>query len=239
MSVEAQPALDYSWLHDDLEEDLVGAEWHQSAIRALATSLKTLAEARHWPWHVGDQVTLVAWKPDNSAWRPAPDIVLYPQLGPEERQEISVREEGPPALIIEVVSASTWAYDVSLESTRRCKKQVGKAFGYLVGLRVPEYLVFDPRGEFLAGQCRAWRRVGDVVQEWHPEPDGRYHSQTLGISVQPDGARLRVIDPEGQPVPFWFEATRENMALRQRIAALEAELQQVRRLGQQDNVSEQ
>jgi hypothetical protein len=42
MSVEVQPALDYSWLHDDLEEDLVGAEWHHSAIRALATSLKTL-----------------------------------------------------------------------------------------------------------------------------------------------------------------------------------------------------
>jgi hypothetical protein len=82
MSVEAQPALDYSWLHDDLEEDLVGEEWHQSAIRALATSLKALAEARRWPWHVGDQVTLVAWKPDNGAWRPAPDLVIYPHLGP-------------------------------------------------------------------------------------------------------------------------------------------------------------
>ena len=100
--------------------------------------------------------------------------------------------------------------------------------------RVPEYLVFDPKGEFLAGQCRAWRRVEDVVQEWRPEPDGRYHSQTLGISVQPDAALLRVIDPEGKPVRFWFEAARENMALRQRIAALEAELQQERRLRQQD-----
>jgi hypothetical protein len=62
--------------------------------------------------------------------------------------------------------------------------------------------VFDPKGEFLAGQCRAWRRVEDVVQEWQPEPDGRYHSQTLGISVQPDAALLWVIDLEGKPVPF-------------------------------------
>ena len=75
------------------------------------------------------------------------------------------------------------------------------------------------------------------MQEWHPEPDGLYHSKTLGLSVQPDGALLRVIDPEGKPVPFWFEAARENMALRQRIAALEAELQQVRRLRQQDDFS--
>lgn len=95
VSADAQRVLDYSWLHDDQEEDLVGAEWHQSAIRALATSLKTLADARAWPWHVGDQVTLLAWKPDGTAWRPAPDIAIYPRLEPEERREIDVRVEGP------------------------------------------------------------------------------------------------------------------------------------------------
>lgn len=240
MSAEAQHVLDYSWLHDDVEEDLVGAEWHQSAIRALATSLKTLAEARHWPWHVGDQVTLIAWKPDATEWRPAPDIVLYPRLGPQERQEIDVRAEGPPTLLIEVASASTWAYDVSMESTRRRRRQVGKAFGYLVGLGVAEYVVFDPHGEFVDGQCRAWRRAGDIVREWRPESDGRYHSSALDISLRPDGALLRVIDPEGNAVPYWFEATRENAALRrenaaqaQRIAALEAELERLERLRDQ------
>src|SRR5690242_11890906 len=123
MSVDTQHALDYGWLHDDLEEDLVGAEWHQSAIRALVTSLKGLAEARHWPWHVGDQVTLVAWKPDGATWRPAPDIVVYPRLGPEERQEIDVRAEGPPALVVEVASASTWAYDVGMERAGGRRRQ--------------------------------------------------------------------------------------------------------------------
>src|SRR5437764_2732546 len=144
MSAEVQHALDYGWLHDDTEEDLVGADWHQDAIRALSISLKTLAEEHHWPWHVGDQLTLVGERPDGKDWRPSPDVSIHPQLGPEPRQDIDVRVEGPPALVLEVASASTWTYDVSLESTRRGKRQAGKALGYLVLLRVPEYLVFDP-----------------------------------------------------------------------------------------------
>ncbi len=60
--------LDYSWLHDDVE-DLVGAEWHQHAIHTLSASLTTLAEVRGWPWHVGDQVTLAAGKPNSGRTR--------------------------------------------------------------------------------------------------------------------------------------------------------------------------
>ena len=32
MSAQREQVLDYSWLHDDTEEDLVGADWHQHAI---------------------------------------------------------------------------------------------------------------------------------------------------------------------------------------------------------------
>jgi hypothetical protein len=118
---------------------------------------------------------------------------------------------------------------VSLESTRRGKRQAGKAFGYLVLLRVPEYLVFDPRGEFLAGRVRAWRRVGDVINRWEPDADGLYHSQLLDIAVRPDEALLRVFDPEGKPVPYWFENARTARAQAQEIAELLVELERLRR----------
>jgi Uma2 family endonuclease len=229
MSAQRERVLDYSWLHDDTEEDFVGADWHQDAIRALSTSLKTLAEERRWPWHVGDQLTLVGEKPDGKEWRPGPDISIHPHLGPDKRQEIDVRVEGPPALVLEVASASTWTYDVSLESTRRGKRQVGKAFGYLVLMRVPEYLVFDPKGEFLAGHVQAWRRVGDVIRQWEPDADGIYHSRVLDIAFRPDEALLRVFDPEGNPVPYWFENARTARALAQEMAELRAELERLRR----------
>jgi Uma2 family endonuclease len=229
MSAQREQVLDYSWLHDDTEEDLVGADWHQHAIRALSTSLQALADERRWPWHVGDQLTLIGEKPDGKEWRPAPDVSIQPQLGPEPRQDIDVRVDGPPALVLEVASASTWRYDVSLESTRRGKRQAGKAFGYLVLLRVPEYLVFDPRGEFLTDRVRAWQRVGDVIQPLLPDADGSYHSQSLGITLRPDGILLRVFDPEGNPVPYWFEAARTARAQAQEIAELRAALELLRR----------
>jgi len=238
VSVDAPYVLDYDWLHDDSEDDVVGADWHQDAIRALSTSLKTLADERGWPWHVGDQLTVVCAKPDATDWRPCPDISIHPRLGPEQRQDIDVRVDGPLSLVIEVASRSTWAYDVSLESIRRGKRQAGKAYGYLALMRVPEYLVFDPHGEFLGAQIRAWRRVGDEVEEWQPGADGRYSSAALGVSFRPDGPLLRAFNPDGNPVPYWFEARRENVearrenvALQQRIANLEAEL---RRLKGQD-----
>jgi Uma2 family endonuclease len=231
MSAQRDHVLDYDWLHDDLEEELVGADWHQNAIRALSTSLKTLAEEHGLPWHVGDQLTVISEKPDGREWRAGPDISVHTELGSRDRQEIDVREDGPPALVVEVASASTWKYDVSLESTRRGKRQAGKAFGYLFLARICEYLVFDPRGEFLPGQIRAFRRVGDMVQEWTPDAGGRYVSEALGISFRCDEALLRVLDRDGHPIPYWYEAARENARLRQRIAALEAEL---RRTRQQD-----
>jgi len=158
MSAQQEQVLDYSWLHDDTEEDMVGADWHQDAIRAIGLALKTLARERQWPWHVGDQLTLIGDVPGRERWSPAPDISVHPTLGPAARRDLDLRVEGPPTLVVEVASPSTWAYDVSLERAWRGRRQVGKAYGYLMLLGVTEYLVFDPRQEYLS--ARAWRRGG-------------------------------------------------------------------------------
>ncbi len=235
MSAGTRDVLDYSWLHDDLEDDVVGADWHQNAIRALSTSLKMFAGERGWSWHVGDQLTVIAEKPDTTEWRPCPDVSIHSRLGPADREYIDVRADGPPSLVIEVASASTWQYDVSLERTRRGKRQAGKAFGYLSIMRVPEYLVFDPHNQFLTRQIRAWQRLGDTLASWQPDADGHYRSRTLPVSFAIDGPLLRVFDPDGQPVPYWFEVGTENgdlrqrnLSLEQRVADLEAEVERLR-----------
>ena len=94
MSAQRERVPDYSWLHDDMEEDLVGADWHQSAIRTLVTSLRDLARQQGWPWHIGDQLALVGWKPDRTLWWPSPDVSVHPTLGPEDPEEIDVRRIG-------------------------------------------------------------------------------------------------------------------------------------------------
>ncbi len=196
-------------LHDDMEEDLVGTDWHQRAISSLYTSLSDIAQRAGLPWHVGNQLTLVAWKPDGTAWRPSPDIMVHPQGGPAPRKEMVARTDGAPALVVEVASESTWSYDADTAE--------GKAAGYLA-LGVPEYLIFDPTGQFLGGApCRGWRLVDGAAQEWRLTDDGRYVS-ALGLSMRPDGDRLRVLDRAGQPMPYEYEKTWE-LAERERMLA--------------------
>lgn len=215
MSAQRERMQPQSWLHDDTEEDLLGADWHREAIRATVISLRDYARRRGLPWHIGDQLALIGAKPDGTAWRPSPDIVLHVEAGSQKRSEMAVSHDGLPVLIIEVASPSTWAYDVA---TRE-----GKAWGYC-SLGVPNYLVFDPRGDLLGASCRGWQRAGQTVRDWRPGPDGRYHLIGLDISFQPEDDLLRLYDPEGRPAPFYFE----NAERAERVSALEAELARLR-----------
>ncbi len=208
-------------LRDDTEEDLVGADWHQDAIRGLRTGLRDLAARAGLPWHVGDQLTLVARGPDGSPWRPSPDIAVYPTAGMARRKEMNMRTDGIPALIVEVASESTWRKDVDLRTDE------GKARAYLA-LGVPEYLVFDPLDAYIGAPCRAWRTTGGQIEGWTPSADGRYESRALGIALRPEGALLRVFDHAGLPVPFEFEKTRLLDAQAARIVDQEATIARLR-----------
>ncbi len=204
----------------------MGADWHQRAIRSLSDSLDDLAADLNLPWHVGDQLQLIGTKPDGTLWRPSPDIMLHPEAGPTKRAEMSVRADGVPTLVIEVASPSTWEYDVNTRD--------GKAWGYL-SLGVPNYLVFDPRGDLLGEQCRGWQQEAGVIRDWRPDADGRYHAVGLDVAFRPEGDFLRVFDPYGHPVLFGFEKAqririqaRELDAQARRIAELEADLERLR-----------
>ncbi len=207
------------WLHDDTEEDLVGADWHQEAIGGAVDGARDHAETAGLAWHVGNQLTLVAWKPDGTPWRPCPDVMIHAEGGPEPRGEMDARVDGLPALVIEVVSKTTWRYDQDLVR--------GKAWGYLA-LGIPELLLFDPSGEYLDPPCRGWRLVDGRPQSWRPDEQGRFQS-ALGIAFQAEGMRLRVLDDQLRPIPFRHEKT---AALRERdtlIARLREELAALRR----------
>jgi Uma2 family endonuclease len=189
--------IDDFWLPDDANQDMMGADtyqysdWHHYAINVLYNGLRNVADLDHLSWHVGNQLTLVGFTP-RGVWRPMPDIAVYPTAGSELRKEMSVEKDGPPTLVVEVASPSTWEYDVNDVS--------GKVVGYL-GTGVEYYLVFDPTNELMGTPCRGWRRVGGTTRTWRPEVDGSYRCASLGIALRPEGIILRVLDQEGQPVP--------------------------------------
>ena len=203
-------------LPDDREEDLVGTDWHQHAIVGVFDGLLDLADTLGLPWHVGNQLALVGWSPNGAQWRPLPDIMVHQDAGPEPRSQMVVLDDGPPALIIEVASDTTWEHDVD---TLR-----GKAAGY-PGIGIQYYLVFDPTGEYLQELARGWRLTPDGVQPWLPDADGTYRCDTLGIGLRPEGSMLRVIDAAGEPVPTRAERLYALAEQSERLDAQAAELE--------------
>ncbi len=223
-----------SLLHDDTEEDLVGADWHQHAILAIVTSLQAVAAEHNLEWHVGNQLPFVGVKPDRNSRRPMPDVMLHTRAGVGQRADMDLKADGLPDLIIEVASPTTWKYDVDTSW--------GKAWGYME-LGVANYLVFDPAGNLLGEECRGWQRRAGTTSPWHPNSDGRYHAIGLDVSFHAEVSLLRVFDAHGHPVAFPHENAlrvrtqqqalrlqeRETTVQAARIAELEAELARLRR----------
>lgn len=209
------------WLHDDTEEDVVGADWHQESIGGSVDSLRDNADEEGLPWHVGDQLTLVAWRPDGREWRPMPDVMVHPTAGPERRKEMRAAVDGIPALVIEVLSETTWRYD---QDTTR-----GKAFGYM-RLGVPEILLFDPTGEYLGEQqCMGWQLSDEGYRTWGPDSAGRFQSMALGVAFAAEGVLLRVYNAAGQPIPFRGERARALAEERRQLAEKQRQLAQERK----------
>jgi hypothetical protein len=65
---------------------------------------------------------------------------------------------------------------------------------YQDALEVPEYVLFDPRGEYLDPPLQGYRLVAGRYQRIEPVA-GRLPSASLGLHLAPVGKRLRLFDP--------------------------------------------
>src|SRR6185437_4762735 len=146
---------------------------------------------------VGNQLTVIVPRLSGGPhYHPAPDVLVHPTLGPSPRQSLNVGVEGPPALIIEVTSPSTARERDLSPDPGRGKPALYAAMG------VEEYIVFDPYGEFVPNQIRAWQRtVGGVFVPWEPAANGHWLSRALGVSFTPQSFLLRIYGPDGELLP--------------------------------------
>jgi Uma2 family endonuclease len=228
---------EFDLFEDDTEETLVGSSTHQGAITAAFQGIDDCAIEHDLPWFVGNQLTLVMpRRGDRPPAPPAPDICVHPTLTRAPRTSLLIAVDGPPSLAIEVTSPST-----ALGRDLNAGSFVGKPQVY-EAMGIAEYLVFDPLAEFIREQVRAWRLGPHGYLPWQPAANGRWHSETLGISFAAQGFLLRVYNRDGRLMPLHGELRSENRDLhnrlaeerrlraaeRQRLAELEAELRRLR-----------
>jgi Uma2 family endonuclease len=125
-------------------------------------------------------------------------------------------EKSKPRLVVEVTSRKTKKEDLSEKFVK-----------YRDELKVPEYFLFDPRGEYLKKQrLRGFRlRGGEYVPI--KEVDGRLPSKVLGLHLEAVGEELRLWNPLTKSyLPTPEEKLAQLEAARQRAVA---ENEQLRR----------
>ena len=141
----------------------------------------------------------------------SPDVFVVPGVGNHERDNYLLWEEGEgPRFVIELTSSST-----RKEDTHK------KMAIYRDVLKVREYFLFDPMGDYLTPSMQGWRLRGGV---YHPirEVDGRLPSLTTRLHLERDGNELRLWNPATQkrlPTPreALAEAQAENRRLRKQL----------------------
>jgi Uma2 family endonuclease len=166
--------------------------------------------------------------------RVSPDC--YVAFGVEKRLRDSYKswEEGGrlPSVVFEFTSRKTRKEDT------QTKRPL-----YEQELRVPEYFLFDPTGDYLNPRLQGYRLQGAEYVELVPKA-GRLHSEVLGLDLVQEGEGVRLYDPvAGEYLRTAQEEAAGRVAEKQRadqaeqradaaeaeLARLRAELEALRR----------
>jgi Uma2 family endonuclease len=139
----------------------------------------------------------------------SPDVFVVKGVPKGDRLNYILWEEGKsPQLVIELTSSSTRHEDV------RRKFQL-----YQDTLKVQEYFLFDPHGDYLDPQLQGYRLRGGAYQPVRAV-QGRLPSRVLDLHLEQDGDYLRLYDPA---TGHWLPTPQE------RINQAEAEVARLRR----------
>jgi Uma2 family endonuclease len=222
----ARPSLPGdAWPPDDTEESILGSDLHQATITNLRWGINEVARGglppgQPPPWQALSQIALLGCvRPDGSAYRTYPDVFVYPRPVDPARGSLTLEVDGPPVLVIEVLSEAT--YEADLDLVR------GKGYSY-ARAGVGEYLALDPSGTFLPEGSRAWRLVDGVYRPWSPDAAGRWHSRQIAVAIGLEGAWATVYRRDGRRLLREGEVEQERARLTEELARAEAALSRLR-----------
>ena len=216
-----------AWPPDDTEESVLGTDLHQTTITNLRWGINEVASLHRAPdlvvpWKALSQIALLGCvHRDGSAYRTYPDVFVYLRAIERNRGSVTLEVDGPPALIIEVLSEST--YEADLDLVR------GKSYSY-ERAGVQECLTIDPTGEFLAQGIRAWHLVQGRYLPWEPDANGRWQSDQIPIAIGLEGSLATVYTRDGRRMLREGEIERERAREREERDRLREELERLRRL---------
>lgn len=189
-------------------------DWHRDLMQQLIVVLRRYYVSQRRVYVSGN--LLLFYEQGNRRRHVSPDVFVVKGVENHARPNYLLWEEGRgPQVVVEVTSSST--RDEDLEA---------KMSLYQDTLKVREYFLFDPLGDYLDPPMQGYRlRQG----EYHPirPVNKRLPSQVLGLHLERDGRTLRLWDPEAE---VWLPTPEEREdTLQAQNDTLRRELEELRR----------
>ncbi len=196
-------------------------DWHRILMTNLIAALDEFFAAHPMVYVSGN---LLLFYEEGNRRRPvSPDVFVVKGVPKTQRPNYLVwQERKGPDIVIELTSSSTRAEDIK-----------HKYALYQDRLRVKEYFLFDPLGDYLTPQLKGYRlnrgKYGAIVPV-----GGRLPSNVLDLHLEPHGRALRLWNPAAGtwlPTPQDRAARAEEGAARaqEEAARAEAENERLRR----------
>jgi Uma2 family endonuclease len=157
----------------------------------------------------------IYYEEGNPRARVSPDTYVVFGVSPELRKSYFVwREEGrTPSIVFEYTSRSSRIDDI-----------VAKRELYEKRLKVQEYILFDPDGDYLSPRLQGFRMNGGQYVSI-PLAADRLFSETLGLEVFAEGPMIRFFDPAtARVLPTLAEESRRAEEESRRAHAAEEEV---------------
>jgi Uma2 family endonuclease len=189
-------------------------DWHRELMVALIQTLSAYYASDPAVYVSGN--LLVFYEPGNKRRHVSPDVFVVKGVPKHARPNFLIWQEGKgPDAVIELTSRTTRREDVA------------KKFElYRDRLRVAEYLLFDPLGDYLQPPLQGYRLRRGNYEPITPV-QGRLPSKELGLHVEASGETLRLWSStagEWLATPEEMQKAAEGHARR-----MESELDQLRR----------
>ncbi|MHB1423517.1 MAG: Uma2 family endonuclease [Gemmataceae bacterium] len=196
-------------------------DWHRDLMNALIQTLKVWYASKPRVYVSGN--LLLFYEEGNRRRHVSPDVFVVKGIAKHDRPNYLLWREGKgPDVAIELTSSST-----------RRKDLEDKYELYQDTLRVKEYFLFDPLGDYLDPSLQGHRLRGGQYRMIRAVA-GRLPSQVLGLHLERSGRELRLYDPDtARWLPTPLEMAVEAEAARQQAEAenerLRRELTELRR----------
>jgi Uma2 family endonuclease len=192
-------------------------DWHRNLMLDLIETLKA-HYLRHSRVYVSGNL-LVFYARGDRLRHLSPDVFVVKGVPKHDRPNYLVwRERKAPDVVIELTSSSTRDEDVE-----------DKFELYQDTLKVREYFLFDPLGDYLDPPLRGYRLQRGKYQPIFPVK-GRLPSKVLALHLERHGRELRLYDPaSGQWLPTPLERAEQAEAAQQQAFTAQQQAESARR----------